>query len=529
MDEILQTLGAAEPPDIISRLTKVTETLQRLDNERLWAILIGILVVSLCWILGRGISRRLAGRADWTRAREGTAPSNSVRLQSLWGTTQTEREDLDFARDAEAALHAAPPRTAGRFLMVCATLFATLLVWAYWAQIDEVARGAGRVIPSSKRQIVQSLEGGIVKAILVHEGDRVEKGKTLILMDKTGFASDLGEIEAKELALQGAVARLNTEASNPDATEAQFPEELRRKAPSVVQSEEALFAIRRSNLMNQLSVLNDRFIQKQQELAELRESRKRYQESLKIAQQEHSLKAPLAKRGIVPKTDLLKLEREIVDYKGQIATADQSIPRIEASIREAEGLVKDQKLTFRQTAQSELTSKLADLEIVRQSMTAATDRVIRTDIRSPVDGFINKLHVTTLGGVVRPGEPLVEITPFEDTLMVETRIRPSDIAFISPDQKALVKLTAYDFTIYGGLEGKVEVISSDSIVDEVNKETYYTVTVKTTESVLRKGKKSLPIIPGMVATVDIITGKKSILDYLLKPILKARNEALRER
>ena len=162
-------------------------------------------------------------------------------------------------------------------------------------------------------------------------------------------------------------------------------------------------------------------------------------------------------------------------------------------------------------------------------MTAATDRVVRTDIRSPVDGFVNKLHVTTLGGVVKPGEPLVEITPLEDTLLVEARIKPSDIAFISPGQKALVKLTAYDFNIYGGLDGKVEVISSDSIVDEVNKETYYTVTVKTTESALRKGEEFLPIIPGMVASVDIMTGKKSILEYLLKPILKARDEALRER
>ena len=214
--------------------------------------------------------------------------------KSGWGTTDTERQDLDFARDAEAVLHAAPPRTAGRFLMVCAALFATFLIWAYLAQIDEVARGAGRVIPSSKRQIVQSLEGGIVNAISVHEGDKVHKGQTLLLMDKTGFASDLGEIEAKELALQGALTRLQTETSNPDATEVKFPEELRRKAPSVVESEEALFAIRRRNLLNQLSVLNDRLTQRRQELAELQESRKRYQDSLEIAEQEQSLKAPLA-------------------------------------------------------------------------------------------------------------------------------------------------------------------------------------------------------------------------------------------
>jgi adhesin transport system membrane fusion protein len=520
-------LAAASPAGPF--LTQAAEAIQRLQSERLWYVLITIIVLSLGWVVGRELVGRLGGRAD------GSMPSERMGLPSFfipksrWGTTEIEREDLDYARDAEAALHAAPPRTAGRFLLVCLALFASFVIWAYLAQIDEVARGAGRVIPSSKQQVVQSLEGGIVKEISVHEGDKVEKGQTLLLIDKTGFSSDLGEIEAKVLALQGAVTRLQTEASNPDASEVKFPEELRTQAPSVVSSEQALFSIRRSNLINQLSVLNDRLIQKRQELAELDESRKRFQNSLQIAQEERAMKAPLAASGIVPKTDILKLDREIVDYQGQLATTNQSIPRIQAAIREAEGLVQDQKLTFRQTAQSELTTKLADLEVARQSMTAAKDRVVRTDLRSPVDGFVNKLHVNTVGGVVRPGDPLVEITPMEDTLMVEARIQPRDIAFIRPDQKALVKLTAYDFSIYGGLEGKVAVVSSDSIVDEANKETYYTVTVKTDESVLRKGDKSLPIIPGMVASVDIMTGKKSVLDYLLKPILKARYEALRER
>jgi adhesin transport system membrane fusion protein len=518
-------LGSTEimSTDLESALTNLTTALQRVETERLLPIFIAIAVLAFSWVLGREIVRRLGGGTHDKAAARSLVP------RSGWGTTDTERQDLDFAREAEAALHAAPPRTAGRFLLLCTGLMATFLVWAYLAQIDEVARGAGRVIPSSKRQIIQSLEGGIVKAISVHEGDKVQRGQTLLLLDKTGFASDLGELEAKELALQGAVTRLQTETSNTDASGVTFPDTLRKKAPSVVQSEEALFAIRRRNLLNQLNVLNDRLTQKRQELAELRESRKRYQDSLKIAEQERSLKAPLAERGIVPKTDLLKLDREIVDYKGQIATADQSIPRIEASIREAQGLIEDQRLTFRQTAQSELTEKLAELEIARQSMTAATDRVYRADIRSPVDGFVNKLYVTTLGGVVKPGEPLVEITPMEDSLMIEARIRPSDIAFISPNQKALVKLTAYDFSIYGGLDGKVAVVSSDSIVDEANKETYYVVTVRTQETILRKGEEALPIIPGMVASVDIMTGKKSVLDYLLKPILKARYEALRER
>lgn len=515
MNDILQSLSEAVPS-----LQKVVEAMHQIQTERLWDILIIIIVLSLCWVAGYVVVRRMQERLEM--------PS-LFRPGSLWGTTDTEREDLDFARDAEAALKAAPPRTAGRFLLVCAALFASFLIWAHFAEIEEVARGAGRVIPSSKQQIVQSLEGGIVKAITVREGDEVHKGQTLLRIDKTGFSSDLGEIEAKVLALQGATARLRTEASNPDATEVNFPEELRTKAPSVAKSEEELFAIRRRNLLNQITVLNDRLIQKQQELAEFQENLKRYENSLEIAQREHSIKAPLAERGIVPKTDLLKLEREIVDYRGQIATAKESITRVEASIREAKGLVEEQKLSFRQTAQAELTEKLADLEVSLQSMTGARDRVVRTDLRSPVDGFVNKLHVTTLGGVVKPGEPLVEITPMEESLFVETRVSPRDIAFISPNQKALVRLTAYDFNIYGGLEGKVTVVSSDSIVDDVKEETYYVVTVKTDESALHKDGEILPILPGMVASVDIMTGNKSILDYLLKPILKARYEALRER
>src|SRR5262245_31843492 len=269
------------PPEVVPWLTNVTTTFQQMDTGRLWTILIAIIVLSATWVLGREILRRLAGRADRVTAREKMSLPTSFQPESRWGTTETERDDLDFARDAEAALHAAPPRTAGLFLLICTTLLATFLIWAYFAQIDEVARGAGRVIPSSKGQIVQSLEGGIVKEILVREGDKVEKGQTLLLMDKTGFASDLGELEAKELALLGAVTRLQTETANPDATGVKFPDELRKKSPSVVQSEEALFSVRRSNLLNQLSVLNDRLTQKRQELAELQEGRKRYQDSLR--------------------------------------------------------------------------------------------------------------------------------------------------------------------------------------------------------------------------------------------------------
>jgi len=480
------------------------------------------------------LKKTSTSEADSVSMQQKTAPGTPPPVPDeppdpKWTTSSSEREELDFIQDSEAALRDAPARASMYFLLACVMLLLSFLLWAYLAELEEVTRGDGKVIPSSKTQVLQSLEGGIVKKINVREGDTVKKAQILLTIDDTSFSSDLGELEAKHLSLSVQVKRLRTEAAIPDGTKIDFGDELRKAAPEVVRNEESLFAIRKSSFENQINVLKERLEQRKQELGELQASKKRYQDGLEIAQREFQLKEPLAKRGIVSRTDVLRLEREISDLKGQLATTEQSLPRVEASIREAERVIQEQRLSFRQTAQTELNTKLAELSVVNQSITAAKDRVVRADIRSPVEGIINKLHVNTIGGVVRAGEALVEITPQEEALFVEVRIQPKDIAFISPGQKALVKITAYDFTIYGGLEGKVEVISSDSIIDEQTGESFYTTTVKTTESVLRKGDKSLPIIPGMVAQVDVITGEKSVLDYLLKPIVKAQKEALRER
>jgi membrane fusion protein, adhesin transport system len=446
-----------------------------------------------------------------------------------WATTASERQDIDFARDSEAALVDAPSKGKSGFLTVCVALFASFLLWSTFSQLDEVTRGEGRVIPSSKRQVIQNLEGGIVKAIFVREGDKVSKGEVLLSIDPTGFASNLGEVAAKDLSLSAAVARLSVEASDPDAKTIPFPPDLVEKAPDVVRAETTLFTIRHTSLDNHINVLKERLTQKKQELAELQENLKRFTIGRDIAEKEYKIKAIVAEKGIISKVDVLRLEREVADLAGQIAATEQAIPRVDSGVREAERLIDEEKLTFRQNAQEELNTKLAELAVIKQSLTGAEDRVNRTEVRSPVDGIVNKLLVNTIGGVVRASEPMIEVTPIEDSLFVEARIKPSDIAFISPGQPALVKITAYDFTIYGGLEGKVVVISSDSTVDEQTKESYYLVTIKTDAHALGGGKHSMPIIPGMVASVDIVTGKKSVLSYLLKPIVKARQEALRER
>ena len=452
-------------------------------------------------------------------------------LNQQWAISAAEREDLDFVGDSEAALRDAPSQGSLWFVVAIFALIMIFLTWAYFAQLEEVTRGDGRVIPSSRAQIVQSLEGGIVEEILVREGQTVTKDQVLLKIDDTGFSSNLGELKAKELSLKSQVARLKAESAEDGAEvdSVRFPAELMRDAPQVVANEKGLFEIRRNNLENQLNVLGERLEQKQRGLQKLQADAKGYAATLAIVEKRYARFAEAERRGALSATRVLEVEQQKADLERQLAATQQSIAGAQSAVKEANRLLEEQRLSFRQTAHSELNTKLAELAVVEQSLTAAEDRVTRADLRSPVEGIINKLHVNTVGGVVRASEPLVEITPLEDNLYVEVRVEPKDIAFISPGLPALVKISAYDFTVYGGLEGNVEVISSDSILDESTKESYYLVTVKTKNSSLRRGDQSLPIIPGMVATVDIITGEKSVLDYILKPIVKARYEALRER
>jgi adhesin transport system membrane fusion protein len=438
------------------------------------------------------------------------------------------REDLEFAANVKAARHEETPRRARRLLYTIGALLLSFLVWSYFADLEQVARGEGQVIPSSKTQVVQSLDAGIIKEITAKSGDRVKKGQMLVQIDDTGFSSSLGELQAKEASLLGQIQRLRAEIGDVAVTELIFSEEFAKQFPDVVKSELQLYQARRKNLDNQLSILDERSRQRELQLAETQRNMERLKRTLDIAQRELALKQPLADKGIVPKTEILELERAISDITGQLDVSNETVPRLEAAMREAKQQIEEQLLTFRQTAQADLNERLSDLSVVHESLKAAKDKVFRADIRSPVDGIVNKLNITTVGGVIKPGETLLEIVPLEDALLIEARITPKDIAFIRPNQKALVKITAYDFSIYGGLDGVVERVSPNSAYDEISRQYYYTVTVKTSLSHLTKGKVDLPIIPGMVASVDIIIGQRSVFDILTKPISKARYEALRE-
>ncbi len=439
------------------------------------------------------------------------------------------RQDLEFASDYDAALSHGAPRAAIVSILLCTSLVVAAIIWASWAHIDEVTRGEGKVIPSSKTQLLQSLEGGIVKEILVRDGDHVKKGEILVRIDDTGFAANFGEMRAKQLAYQVQVARLRHEASGDIETPLVIPDELVKAAPVVAAGELALYESHKVSLAAQIDILDERVEQRQRELSEMAASVNRLAADLELANDELDIKKPLAESGIVAKTDLIRLQRDVTGLEGQMSIQEESRSKLQAAIREAEATVAEQRQKFRQEARIELSQKEAELSVIEESLKGAKDRVVRADIKSPVDGIINKVNANTVGGVVQAGQVLMEIVPIEASLFVEAKIRPSDIAFVHPSQPAVVKITAYDFSVYGGLEGEVERISADSVYDENARESYYLVTVKTLGNQLKGKQESLPIIPGMVASVDILTGEKSVLQYLLKPINKARYEALTER
>lgn len=433
--------------------------------------------------------------------------------------------DSDFAAEVTAARIQGPRPVAFLLLFGVILFFAAAITWAWWAEIDEVTRGQGTVIPSSQVQVIQNLEGGILKAILVREGEMVEAGQILLRIDDTGFAASLGEQKAAYYSLMGQIARLTTES---EGGALEFPPELMAEARSVAVNERKLYNARRADLKSQLGILRKQVDQRKQELTELRGLLKQNRSGLVLLEEEFQMTEPLVRNGVVPKINLLRLRRELNDLEGLIKGTLLALPRAKSAVQESSRRIEERYLNFRSEALRELNSQKGEFAQVEQVILAAKDRVLRTDLRSPVRGIVKQLNISTIGGVVLPGMNLMEIVPLDDTLLVEARVLPADVAFLQPGQVATVKLTAYDFSIYGGLDAKLVRISADTIVDERG-ESYYQIIVRTDKSELVHQGQILPIIPGMVASVDILTGRKTVLDYLLKPILKTRNRALTER
>ncbi len=422
-----------------------------------------------------------------------------------------------------------PPLAARLGLVVIAALMMTFIGWASIAEVQEIARGEGKIIPVSKTQIVQSSEAGIVQEIAVTIGQAVSKGDLILQLDDTATASSLGEAAARARALRAQVTRLELEEKGELEGEYLCPAELQEAAPDICQNEARLLKARADTIRNKRSVLIERRLQRLNELDEARANITRLEENLELSQREADLLAPMVKRKLVAQTELLRVQKELAETRGQLESTRESVERIEASINEATLQIDELALQMQQEALAEKTQALAELSVIEETIRGASDRVARTDIRSPVDGIINTLEVNTIGAYVEPGTVVAGVVPTSDTLLVEARISPRDVAFVRPGQPALIKVTAYDFSIYGGLEGEVSNVSADSLVDQNTGETYYQVRVRTDQAELIRDGKSHAIFPGMVATADIMTGKKTILAYLMKPINKARNEALRER
>lgn len=469
----------------------------------------------------------------------------SIEAKAMEELKHPSEADLSYVDDLNAAMLLKTPRYTQHLLYLIGAFILAAIFWASMAELDEVTTGIGKVIPSKQLQVVQNLEGGIVKEIFVREGESVEPDQALLLIDDTRFRSDLRESLQERANLQGNIARhkaalLSVKVNSADQIEdwkqaviiekATLPldDEFKQDFPSVFRREQAALDERLSNLGSQLAVVERQIAQKEQEQRELGSQITHLQASSKLIEEELAITIPLAESGVISRVELIGLERQVNDIKGELASAELLVPKIDFALQELISRRRELASKFRAETQDQLNELEGQWSQISEAEISLQDRVDRTTVLSPVKGTVKKVNVTTVGGVIQPGMDIIEIVPIEDQLLIETKILPKDIAFLRPGLEAIVKFTAYDFAIYGGLKGRLEHISADTIQDEEG-DSFYLVRILTDQNHLGEGDNQLPIIPGMVAEVDLVTGKKTVLNYLLKPILRAKETALRER
>ena len=413
------------------------------------------------------------------------------------------------------------------FLLLAICSFVTIfIVWANFATLDEVTRGEGKVVPSSDVQAIQSLDAGIVEEILVREGDIVEANQPLMRLNAIEATSDLGANQVRYLGLLASITRLSAEAEGKLTVE--FPDEVLQGAPQSVTEELNAFRANQQSLQGQLNVLQQQLAQREQEEREVNTRVSDTRALIGLQQQEADVIRPLVEKGSAPKLELLQIERTIKERRSELNSQLSSLPRIRSSIEEARARIDEVKKSAQAQAQAELAAKLIEINEIKERLTALEERKGRTTLKSPVNGTIQDIATNTIGGVVRPGDDIIKIVPKDDQLIIEAKVRPSDRAFIFPGQDAVIKLTAYDFSIYGGLDGKLVDISADTI-EEQDGTSYYRVKLRTEQTELKHNGEVLPITTGMVASVDILTGEKTVMQYLLKPFIKTLDNAMNER
>lgn len=452
--------------------------------------------------------------------RRGVQPVLNVLLKWAGGRGRVASDTFEVEADG-LMLRQDPARARAlvRFLLLVVLLF---LIWAALAPMEEVARGEGRVVPSKQLQVLQSLDGGIVSEILVKEGQVVAAGQVLLRVDPTRFVSSVRENRSQYLSLLAKAARLKALS---DGTSFVPPPELVKDDPKLLSEELRLYEAKREELASLIGLTRQQLAQKQAELAEATSKRDEAARAFELSAQELAVTKPLMASGAVSEVELLRLERDVARFRGERNQAVAQIARAQGGIMEASHKIREVEQNFRNEAGKELAETQARLSQLTEGNVGLADRVKQADLRSPMRGTVKRLLVNTIGGVVQPGRDVVEVVPLDDSLLVEARIQPRDVAFLHPGQRAIVRLTAYDYSIYGGMEATLEQIGADSVADEKGN-VYYTVRVRTKEATLGK---DMPIIPGMVAEVDIVTGKKSFLSYMLKPILRAKHLSFSER
>jgi adhesin transport system membrane fusion protein len=428
-----------------------------------------------------------------------------------------------FEADANAVMSTQHTHRAQGLVRAALFIVAALLLWASFAQVDEVTKGDAKVVPSKQLQVIQSYDGGVVTEILVKEGQVVEAGQVLLKVDETRATSGVRESAAQTFSLKAKLARLKALA---EGTSFAPPPPVHPEDQNVIDQERQLYESRQSELMAQIGISQQQLAQRQQELSEVRSKRESAARSLELSQQELSKTRPLLATGAVSEVEVLRLERDVSRSRGDLEQAGAQSARVQAAISEATRKIQETELAFRNDARKELSETLGRLNSLNEGAVALVDKVSRSQVKSPVRGRVQRLLANTVGGVVAPGKDIVEIVPLDDALVLEAKVQPRDIAFIHPGQQATVKFTAYDFSVYGGLDAVVENISPDTQTDERGQNTYYLVRVRTARA---NFSEKMPIIPGMTAEVDVLTGKKTVMSYLLKPVLKAKAYALRER
>lgn len=427
--------------------------------------------------------------------------------------------------ELESAVRLKPHVAANIFLISIAAFVAVFIIWASFSRIEQLTRGAGQVVPSQEIQVVQSLEGGILAELLVSEGDRVEKGQILVRISDVAFSSEERGTEAKSLGLRAKKARLDAESNG---TPFVLPDDITQKAPQIAANEKALYESRQQELGNAKAIFEDKIGKAEAQKAETQADIKRIRDSRALLNQELQITQEMVRQRAVPKLEEIRLQREASDLSGQLKANEEKLVGLESELSASKRELEDQDDKFHSQALGELNEVETQIRQLEESLKSIGDRVSRADLRAPVAGIINNIALKTIGGVIEPAHKLIEIVPMDDELKIVAKVRPDDIAFLKPGQDVKVLITAYDAQRYGRLTGKLVRIGANSVTDR-DGNVFFEIEVRTDKNYLGTAEHPLPITPGMVAETQVITGRRTVMDYLLKPILRARDTALRER